>query len=253
MANERNPQTVTLFDESTNEDEAVNQVSVLNNSLPLQLLVECLLEVLCQLQEKDPIKRKLIYNALCKKLISLKLLNYIYPTKQLEWLKSRVCKIILELFEEKRNSLNLIKNGNVKNLNNTMELVPSSSRFPLLSTTNLSLSRYENEFQEIGKVAEGGFGVVCKARSRLDGHEYAIKKITFKNCRLSEKVQREVKLFAKLSHHNVVCYKNSWIETYLVFDLPCSEHTSSENVLDVESSREAAMGLYENSVLKILQ
>ncbi|XP_022240938.1 eukaryotic translation initiation factor 2-alpha kinase 1-like isoform X2 [Limulus polyphemus] len=247
MANGRNPQTVTLFDESANEDQAVNQVSVLNNSIPLQLLVECLLEILCQLQEKDPMKRNLIYNALCQKLISLKLLNYIYPTKQLEWLKGHVCKIILELFEEKRNSLSFIKNGNMKNFNNTLELVPSSSRSPLLSTTNLSLSRYENEFQEIGKVAEGGFGVVCKARSRLDGHEYAIKKITFKNCRLSEKVQREVKLFAKLSHHNVVCYKNSWIETHLVFDLPCSEHTSNENVLDVESTSGSSNGCSEDS------
>ena len=38
-------------------------------------------------------------------------------------------------------------------------------------------SRYENDFEELDKIGEGGFGEVFKARHRIDGNIYAIKKI----------------------------------------------------------------------------
>jgi serine/threonine protein kinase len=38
-------------------------------------------------------------------------------------------------------------------------------------------SRYANDFEELDKIGEGGFGEVYKARHRIDGNIYAIKKI----------------------------------------------------------------------------
>ncbi|KAI8836559.1 hypothetical protein BC829DRAFT_52068 [Chytridium lagenaria] len=43
-------------------------------------------------------------------------------------------------------------------------------------------SRYKNEFEELGCLGRGGFGVVYRARNRLDGQEYAVKKVKL-NCR----------------------------------------------------------------------
>lgn len=40
--------------------------------------------------------------------------------------------------------------------------------------------RYASEFEELGKIGKGGFSTVYKARHRLDGRLYAIKKIRIK-------------------------------------------------------------------------
>jgi len=40
--------------------------------------------------------------------------------------------------------------------------------------------RYAKEFEELGKIGKGGFSTVYKAKHRLDGRLYAIKKIRIK-------------------------------------------------------------------------
>jgi len=95
-------------------------------------------------------------------------------------------------------------------------------------------SRYKAEFEELNVLGRGGFGVVVRARNRLDGQEYAIKKVKL-SClpeevtpfditsadsnpirKLSDsdaKILREVKTFARISHHKNVCrYYHAWIE-----------------------------------------
>ncbi|CAN0023595.1 unnamed protein product, partial [Hapterophycus canaliculatus] len=70
--------------------------------------------------------------------------------------------------------------------------------------------RLRTEFVEGQKLGKGGFGTVFKCRNRLDGHDYAVKKI-----RLSSdpqwqpqlaKVLREVKIMSLLDHPNIVRY-----------------------------------------------
>lgn len=75
-------------------------------------------------------------------------------------------------------------------------------------------SRYQNEFEELGFIAKGGFGVVFRARNKLDGCEYAVKKIVLRYCdpELFAKIFREVTTLAKLNHANVVSYKTAWLE-----------------------------------------
>lgn len=54
-------------------------------------------------------------------------------------------------------------------------------------------SRYRSEFEELEFLGRGGGGQVVKARNRLDGHLYAIKKIRLPNIKTSEeKILREV-------------------------------------------------------------
>ncbi|RZF32981.1 hypothetical protein LSTR_LSTR008694 [Laodelphax striatellus] len=81
--------------------------------------------------------------------------------------------------------------------------------------TSKGNSRIESEFQVLKWLGEGAFGDVIKARNKLDGCLYAIKRIKLSSTTnvLYRKITREVKLLSRLNHENVVRYFNSWIES----------------------------------------
>eukprot|EP00058_Branchiostoma_floridae_P012183 XP_002597671.1 hypothetical protein BRAFLDRAFT_279796 [Branchiostoma floridae] len=75
-------------------------------------------------------------------------------------------------------------------------------------------SRYANEFLELDRLGKGGFGRVFKVKNKLDGQEYAVKKIFLKESKMYVffRIVREVKLLASLQHANVVRYHTAWME-----------------------------------------
>ena len=74
-------------------------------------------------------------------------------------------------------------------------------------------SRYRTDFEELETLGKGGFGMVCKARNKLDGRFYAIKKIRLnKNQQLNKKILREVMTLSRLHHQYIVRYYQAWIE-----------------------------------------
>ena len=85
-----------------------------------------------------------------------------------------------------------------------------------LRLTDISVNRYEEEFIELSNIASGQFGMVVKARHRLDGIVYAIK-ISRKNLRVNSHDEKMAmnEIFAHaaiMKHKHVVRYFNSWIE-----------------------------------------
>lgn len=89
----------------------------------------------------------------------------------------------------------------------------------LLFDLNIQNSRYRNDFVEIAMLGRGGFASVYRARNKLDGIEYAIKKIRLSSLETDddqdgayEKIFREIKHLARLEHRNVVRYYSSWLE-----------------------------------------
>ncbi|KAL7276889.1 eukaryotic translation initiation factor 2-alpha kinase [Rhizina undulata] len=88
-----------------------------------------------------------------------------------------------------------------------------SSRGRHDSSTGLGgISRYENDFQELGRLGKGGYGEVVKARNRLDGGTYAIKKITQTSRAKLTDILSEVMLLSRLNHQYVVRYFTAWLE-----------------------------------------
>jgi translation initiation factor 2-alpha kinase 1 len=81
---------------------------------------------------------------------------------------------------------------------------------------NINTSRYMRDFLEIGVLGKGGFGTVFKAQHRLDGREYAIKKVQFYSEGydgvMHRKVLREVQMLSSLDHPNVCRYHSAWLE-----------------------------------------
>ncbi|CAI6343646.1 unnamed protein product [Macrosiphum euphorbiae] len=84
---------------------------------------------------------------------------------------------------------------------------------PVQKKINEFKSHYLQHFQSICCLGKGGFGVVFKARNKLDDGKYAIKRIPFPSRQESrDRVLREVKALAKLKHKNIVKYFNAWLE-----------------------------------------
>ncbi|KAI9315705.1 kinase-like domain-containing protein [Dichotomocladium elegans] len=90
---------------------------------------------------------------------------------------------------------------------------------------NVQNSRYRNDFVEVSLLGRGGFASVYRARNKLDGIEYAVKRIRLGpdlvdsssedgGHRMSpyDKIFREIKHLARLEHRNVVRYYASWLE-----------------------------------------
>jgi translation initiation factor 2-alpha kinase 4 len=73
-------------------------------------------------------------------------------------------------------------------------------------------SRYAKEFVEEGRLGRGGFGEVFRARNKIDGQPYAIKKIKASSRSALDPVLSEVTVLSRLNHPNVVRYFASWID-----------------------------------------
>ncbi|KAF9400248.1 hypothetical protein BGX21_004672 [Mortierella sp. AD011] len=94
-------------------------------------------------------------------------------------------------------------------------------------------SRYKSDFEEIEFLGRGGFGEVVKARNKLDGRFYAIKKIKLdpKDNVTNRKILREVTTLSRLHHQFVVRYFTTWFED-------AGGVSWSENKLDSEDESE---------------
>lgn len=75
------------------------------------------------------------------------------------------------------------------------------------------LSRYISDFEEVEFLGKGAFGSVVKARNKLDGRFYAIKKVRISNSAVEEeRTMREIMTLSRLDHPHIVRYVTCWIE-----------------------------------------
>ncbi|RHZ48784.1 putative protein kinase (Gcn2) [Aspergillus thermomutatus] len=75
-----------------------------------------------------------------------------------------------------------------------------------------AFSRYNQDFDEAGRLGKGGFGQVVKARNKLDGRFYAIKKISQRSASALKDTLSEIMLLSRLNHPYVVRYFTAWLE-----------------------------------------
>lgn len=80
------------------------------------------------------------------------------------------------------------------------------------SVMTTTASRWNTEWEEIGRLGKGGYGEVVKARNKLDGRIYAVKKISQKSPSELNQVLSEVYLLATLNHPYVVRYYTAFGE-----------------------------------------
>ncbi|TKY88600.1 hypothetical protein EX895_002589 [Sporisorium graminicola] len=86
---------------------------------------------------------------------------------------------------------------------------PSGTGAPHAATS----SRYLSDFEEVEFLGKGAFGSVVKARNRLDGRFYAVKKIKLSSSPdEDERTLREISALSRLDHPHIVRYSTCWIE-----------------------------------------
>lgn len=87
---------------------------------------------------------------------------------------------------------------------------------------SLQTDRYAREFSELTIVGKGGYGKVYKAKHKLDGSLYAVKRIPVSAAKYAkiqehqstelENMLQEVRSLARFDHANIVRYHNAWLE-----------------------------------------
>ncbi|CAG8919106.1 unnamed protein product [Penicillium salamii] len=90
----------------------------------------------------------------------------------------------------------------------------SSHRRPRLDSFGAmpAFSRYHQDFDEAGQLGRGGYGQVVKARNKLDGRLYAVKKISQTSATALKDTLSETMLLSRLNHPYVVRYYTAWLE-----------------------------------------
>lgn len=98
-------------------------------------------------------------------------------------------------------------------------LQPIGSLWPFRSPSGpgvshaAATSRYLSDFEEVEFLGKGAFGSVVKARNRLDGRFYAVKKIKLSSSPdEDERTLREISALSRLDHPHIVRYSTCWIE-----------------------------------------
>ncbi|KAH3674853.1 hypothetical protein WICMUC_003056 [Wickerhamomyces mucosus] len=103
----------------------------------------------------------------------------------------------------------------------------NGQRFSYSGSNALGIkSRYAQDFEESAFLGKGAFGEVIKARNKLDGRFYAVKKIRHREDRLAS-ILNEVMLLARLNHQYVVRYYAAWVE---------EEYNPDNSVFDSDES-----------------
>ncbi|CAI9117290.1 OLC1v1018651C1 [Oldenlandia corymbosa var. corymbosa] len=87
--------------------------------------------------------------------------------------------------------------------------------FERQNSSSMSSSRYLSDFEELQPLGHGGFGHVVLCKNKIDGRQYAVKKIRLKDKSppVNDRILREVATLSRLQHQHVVRYYQAWFET----------------------------------------
>jgi len=71
-----------------------------------------------------------------------------------------------------------------------------------------------NSFQTLGKLGEGAYSIVHKAKRLIDGEMYALKKVKLANLSDKEKQNalNEVRILASIKNQYVISYKEAFFD-----------------------------------------
>lgn len=170
---------------------------------PVSLLVESLVQQLCSMIEPDQTRAEQLYSTICNQLHRMNLIDETFKMGEFDVMRSQYQRALYQLATVARGHTDVPLN---------LQTV-----WPLSDSSSMQWSRYHREFDELDFIAGGGFGRVYRARNKLDGIEYAVKKVTIKYRTIKRVLTHiaEVKTFASLNHNNIVPYKAAWLEPLL--------------------------------------
>lgn len=185
--------------QQSSKNDSICIISKLSQaSTPISIVIQSLIKNLCEVYQEEEGDAQKLYNLFCNRLYQLKLIDESYCMDEFEGMRNEYQGAFHQLLTSARRGDN-------------------KAPLQLIRLNNHNInewSHYNREFQEVSFIAKGGFGEVFKVRHRLDGNEYAMKKIFLRSEGIKSVMNylSEVKTFASLNHSNIVQYKAAWIE-----------------------------------------
>ncbi|KAL4624574.1 eukaryotic translation initiation factor 2-alpha kinase 1 [Arapaima gigas] len=178
------------------------------SAIPDHLLLGSLLEHLCCVYEKDPYRSRMLFKVIGQRLAAMNLLSPLAISDEFSTVRLQHNQAFTELLHAASSSL---FPQDYKYLNSDAQSLKMRSKDGLFQAQT---SRYLSEFEEICRLGRGSYGKVFKVTNKLDGQNYAVKKILIKNVTREDcmKVLREVKVLSSLHHANIVGYHTAWLE-----------------------------------------
>ncbi|ESO94965.1 hypothetical protein LOTGIDRAFT_232118 [Lottia gigantea] len=209
-------------------------------SVPSHLLMISILEHLCFMYTRNGNMAHKLFKVLCEQLTKLRVVSPLSCIDEMSGIRSHYRSSVHNMIQAAMNDLH--EKGEILALPPTLEfgnmkLNHQLTRVRTEELISLQTSRYEHEFIELGKLGKGGFGSVYKVQNRLDGRNYAVKKIKFKHKKPEHllKVLKEVKALANFQHTNIVGYNAAWLE----YDFPSvNTSRSSSSLTDHDISQD---------------
>ncbi|XP_040922854.1 eukaryotic translation initiation factor 2-alpha kinase 1 isoform X2 [Toxotes jaculatrix] len=170
------------------------------SAIPNHLLLGSLLEHLCFVYESNPAR-----SLIGQRLAAMNLLSPLAISDEFSTVRLQHNRAFTEMLNAASSSL--YSQGLSVNTH-----YPSVR--PKEGLFQAQTSRYLSEFEEICRLGKGSYGNVFKVVNKLDGQNYAVKKILIKKVSKDDcmKVLREVKVLSSLQHINVVGYHTAWME-----------------------------------------
>lgn len=178
------------------------------SAIPNHLLLGSLLEHLCFVYESDPTRSRMLFNVIGQRLAAMNLLSPLAISDEFSTVRLQHNRAFTELLHAASASL----------IPQDHKYLSAEGQSPALRTKDglfqAQTSRYLSEFEEMSALGKGSYGRVFKVKNKLDGQDYAIKKILIKNVSRDDciKVLREVKVLSSLQHPNIVGYHTAWME-----------------------------------------
>uniref|UniRef100_A0A4W4F964 Eukaryotic translation initiation factor 2-alpha kinase 1 n=1 Tax=Electrophorus electricus TaxID=8005 RepID=A0A4W4F964_ELEEL len=178
------------------------------SAIPNHLLLGSLLEHLCFVYESDPTRSRMLFKAIGQRLAAMNLLSPLAISDEFSTVRLQHNRAFTELLHAASSSL-------------LPQVNTSTCQRPVILWLEIKdglfqaqTSRYLSEFEEISALGKGSYGKVFKVKNKLDGQNYAVKKILIKNVTRDDciKVLREVKVLSSLQHPNIVGYHTAWME-----------------------------------------
>lgn len=165
-----------------------------DTSTRVSLLVEALIRSMIAAYETDSKKVSRTYRKICKRLFRMGLIDGSWSMAELEGARAQFEHCLIQLLDKGPGS--------------------QSPAYPSLWPGGDSASQYKRDFEEIKQIGGGAFGKVFQVKHKLDGTEYAVKKIPIYSEGLDsiKNYLSEVQTFASMNHPNIVQYKAAWLE-----------------------------------------
>ena len=178
------------------------QTEQLSKDIQLSILVSALLDIV--FENKKGNLNKILSLLQKYDILNNDLVDYNYSEA-----KFKIKHLINSLLNDKNNVKTLtnkiIVNDDKNNKNNIIIYNKKRSNED---------NNYNNNFIELENIGAGSYGSVYKVYHKYEKNLYAIKKVHITNELLKDNfdIFREIQLFSKLNHKNIVRYYSSWLD-----------------------------------------